>query len=252
MTVSYGAVAFDWLSRATVRLESQTGVVIYVDPDRAAVPGDPTPRDGDLVLVTHEHHYDPDGIERVARDDAVVVIHESINGRETDAREGDRSERDHAPPADLPYDVERVRADESFVLGPLDLFTTPAYNEPDGPHTRDDGSAHHPEGTGCGYAITVDGVRAFFAGHTDALEYHEDLDVDVFVPPIDGDTTMDRHEAAALVGRMAPRLVCPIYDEAASVDTEAFVVDVATRAVPVVLENRNTSTTGLDGEQTTE
>lgn len=252
MTVSYGAVAFDRLGRATVRLESQTGVVIYVDPDRAAVREDAAPRDGDLVLVTHEHHYDPNGIERVARDDAVVVIHESIDGRETDARGGDRSERVRAPPADLSRDVERVRADESFVLGPLDLFTTPAYNEPDGPHARDDGSAYHPEGNGCGYAITVDGVRAFFVGHTDALEYHEGLDVDVFFPPICGDTTMDRHEAATLAERMAPRLVCPLYDEAASVDTEAFVVDVATRGVPVVLENPSPSATGLEDDRTIE
>ncbi|AHF99652.1 hydrolase [Halostagnicola larsenii XH-48] len=252
MTVSYGAVRFDWLGHTTVRLESRTGVVIYVDPHRDSVLEGTAPRDGDLVLVTHGHNYDPTGIERVARDDAMVVIHESIDGREIDDRSDDRSEPVRDPPADLSYDVERVRADESFVLGPLDLFTVPAYNEPDGPHTREDGSPYHPEGTGCGYAVTVDGVQAFFPGHTDALEYHEDLDVDIFFPPIDGDTTMDRHEAAALAGRMAPRLVCPIYGEAAGVDTEAFVVDVASRTVPVVLENPDTPATALEGEQTLE
>lgn len=252
MTVSYGAVQFDWLGHATVRLESRTGVVIYVDPDRAVVRENGAPRDGDLVLVTHGHHYDPDGIGRVAGDNAMVVIHESIDGHETDAHGAGRSGRARKRPADLSHDIERVRADESFVLGPLDLFTAPAYNDPDGPHTRGDGSPYHPEGTGCGYAVTVDGVQAFFPGHTDALEYHEDLDVDAFFPPIDGETTMDRHEAATLAGRMAPRLVCPIYDETTGVDAEAFVVDVAIRAVPVVLENPDTTPTEPEGEQTLE
>lgn len=252
MTVSYGAVRFDWLGHATLRLESRTGVVIYVDPRRNSVLEGAGPRDGDLVLVTHEHHYDHEGIRRVAREDALVVIHESIDGRDTDSSERSQSGRVRDPPSDLSYDVERVRAEESFVLGPLDLFTTPAYNDPDGPHTREDGSPYHLEGTGCGYAVTVDGVQAFFPGDTDALGCHEDLDVDVFFPPIDGTTTMDRHEAATLAGRMAPRLVCPIYDEAAGVDTETFVVDVASQTVPVVLENPAKSATGLEGEQTTE
>ncbi len=116
MTVRFDAVTLEWIGLATVRLEGQTGAVVYTDPgpERAGVLDGSEPRDGDLILVSHGHHYDPESIRRVARDDALVVVHESI-----DASEGS-SER----PEDLPFDVERVRADESFVLGPLDLFTT--------------------------------------------------------------------------------------------------------------------------------
>lgn len=231
MTVRYGAVTVDWLGYATVRLEGRTGVVVYTDPGRYGVLEGYDAQDGDLILITHAHHYDPEGIRRVAHEDAIVLVHEAIDASEID--------RVDEAPADLPYEVERVRADESFVLGPLDLYTTPAYNDPDGSHTRADGTPHHPRGEGCGYGVTIDGVTVFWAGDTDALATLEDLEVDVAVLPIGGAFTMDRHEAAELAAAMEPGLVLPVhYDTFPAIETddEAFVVDVATRGVPVVLD----------------
>ena len=236
MTVRFGAVTVDWLGLATIRLEGRTGAVVYVDPgpeEYDALEGES--RDGDLILVSHEHHYDPDSIRRVARDDAVVLVHESIDAAEID--------RVDEGPEDLPYDVERVRADESFVLGPLDLFTTPAYNDPAGPHVDENGEPYHSEGEGCGFGVTIDGVTAFWPGDTDALPVHEELAVDLFCPPIGGTFTMDRREAAALAERLEPDLVLPVhYDtfEAIETDADAFVVDVANRGVPVVLDDPGT------------
>ncbi|AEH37358.1 MBL fold metallo-hydrolase [Halopiger xanaduensis] len=233
MTVRFGAVTVDWLGLATVRLEGETGAVVYVDPgpERYGVLEGQEPRDGDLVLVSHGDHYDPASIRRVAREDALVLVHESIDA---DAIDG----IDEQPEA-LPYDVERVRADESFVLGPLDLFTTPAYNDPDGPHTDERGHPYHREGEGCGFGVTIDGVTAYWPGDTDAHPFHADLDVDLFLPPIGGTYTMDRREAAALAAEMRPGLVLPVhYDtfDAIEADADAFVVDVANRGVPVVLD----------------
>ena len=231
MTVRYGAIDVDWLGYATVRLAGKTGVTVYVDPGRYGVLDDYDARDGDLVLVSHAHHYDPDGIKRVAHEDAIVLLHDSIDAADID--------RVRTRPSELPFEVERVRADENFVLGPLDLYTTPAHNEPDGPHTDADGTPYHPEGRGCGFGVTIDGETVFWPGDTDVLSLHEELAVDVFVPPIGGTFTMDRHEAAQLAERMEPGLVLPVhYDtfEAIETDAHAFVVDVATRGVPVVLD----------------
>ena len=233
MTVRFGAVTVDWFGLATVRLEGRTGAVIYVDPgpEEYGVLDDREPNDGDLILVSHDHHYDPESIRRVAREDAVVVVHESIDAEAID--------RVDEQPEALPYDVERVRADESFVLGPLDLFTTPAYNDPAGPHTDENGDPYHSEGAGCGFGVTVDGVTAFWPGDTDALPFHEELDVDLLLPPIGGTFTMDRRDAAALASAMRPDLVLPVhYDafEAIETDADAFVVDVANRGVPVALD----------------
>jgi L-ascorbate metabolism protein UlaG (beta-lactamase superfamily) len=231
MTVRYGAVDVDWLGYATVRLEGELGTVVYIDPGRYGVLDDYDARDGDLILVSHDDHYDPDGIRRVANDDAIVVCHEAIDAAEID--------RVDEQPEELPFEVERVREDESFVLGPLDLYTTPAYNEPGGPYTNEDGTPYHREGEGCGFGVTIDGVTAFWPGDTDALPVHDDLAVDVFLPPIGGSFTMDRRDAAELVERMRPGLVLPIHYntfEALETDPEAFVVDVARRQVPVVLD----------------
>ncbi|ELY83807.1 MBL fold metallo-hydrolase [Natrinema gari] len=233
MTVRFDAITLEWLGLATVRLEGQTGAVVYTDPgpERAGVLDGSEPRDGDLILVSHDHHYDPDSIRRVARDDALVVVHESIDGSEIEGI----SER----PEDLPFDVERVRADESFVLGPLDLFTTPAYNDPDGPHTNEEGVPYHPEGRGCGFGITIDGVTVFWPGDTDGHDVHDTVSVDCFLPPIDGTVTMDRHAAASLADRIEPDLVVPVrYDTVpeTEADVDAFVVDVARRGIPVALD----------------
>ncbi|MGQ3413481.1 MBL fold metallo-hydrolase [Natrinema sp. LN54] len=235
MTVSFDAVTIDWFGNAAVRLEGQTGAVIYSDPVLARDGGleRAEPRDGDLILVSHDHHYDPDAIRRVAREDALVVVHESIA---IDASEsGGLDER----PEELPLEVERVRADESFVLGPLDLFTTPAVNAPDGPNTDEDGTPIHPEGRGCGFGVTIDGITAYWPGDTDVLPFHREMDVDLLLPPIDGTGTMDRHDAASLADDIDPDLVLPVrYDpaDADETDVDAFVVDIARRGVPVVLD----------------
>ncbi len=231
MTVSRQPIELDWLGYATIRIRSRTGVTVYVDPGRYGVLDDVRPQDGDLVLVSHDDHYDPDGIERVAHEDAIVVVHDAV-----DAAEIDRVNRQ---PESLPYEIERVRADESFVLGPLDLFTTPAHNQPDGPHTRDDGTPYHPEGTGCGFGLTLDGVTVFWPGDSDVLPVHRDLEVDVFCPPIGGGPTMDREEAATLAKKLRPELVVPVHYntfDLLATDEAAFVLDVASAGIPVALD----------------
>jgi len=236
MTVRFGALTVEWFGLASVRVEGQTGVVIYIDPgpERYDILEGWKPADGDLILVSHAHHYDPDSIRRVAHEGTIVVVHESIDATEIDGI----SEQ----PEDLPYEVERVGDEESFILGPLDLYTTPAFNDPSGPHVDDTGTPYHAEGEGCGFGVTIDGQTVFWPGDTDAFVFHEDLEVDLFMPPIGGTDTMDRHAAADLADRMRPDLVLPVhYDtvEETSTDVEAFVVDVATRGVPVVLDGPN-------------
>ena len=181
--------------------------------------------------MSHVHHYDSDGIDRVASQDATVVVHEAVHHSETD--------RDVTPVRDLPYNVVRVDDETDNLLADVILRTTAAYNDPDGPHTRDSGEPFHPEGTGCGFLLDLDGTTVFWPGDTDVLDGHAELDVTLFCPPIGGTFTMDRAEAADLAVDLDPELVLPIhYDTFAALETdaEAFVVDVATRGVPVVLD----------------
>lgn len=233
MTVRHDGLRVDWLGYATVRIESPDGTVVYLDPGRYGVLDDYDPRDGDLVCVSHVHHYDSDGIERVASDDATVVVYEAVHHSETD--------RDVTPVRDLPYEVLRVDDETDTLLEGVVVRTTAAYNHADGPHTRSTGEPIHPPGFGCGFHLQIGDVRVFWPGDSDVLEGHAALDVSLFLPPIGGTFTMDREAAAALAEAMDPDLVLPIhYDtfEAIETDSGAFVIDVARRGVPVVLDER--------------
>ncbi|MFC6798284.1 MULTISPECIES: MBL fold metallo-hydrolase [unclassified Haladaptatus] len=233
MTFRHDGLLVDWLGYATVRLEAQDGTVVYFDPGRYGVLDDYNARDGDVVCVTHNHHYDSDGIERVAKEDATVVIFENVNHRFID--------RDVLDVNRLPYEVRKVDDEVDIAVGDVIIRSFAAYNEPDGPHTKSSGEPFHKEGTGVGYLVTLNGVNVFWPGDTDVLEGHEQLDVSLFMPPIGGSYTMDRHEAADLAEAMDPDLVCPIHYntfEALEADGQAFAADVASRSVPVVLDER--------------
>jgi L-ascorbate metabolism protein UlaG (beta-lactamase superfamily) len=184
-----------------------------------------------VVCISHVHHYDPDGIERVASDDATIVAFEGMNIR--------GSSRDLPRLADLDYDVRTVGDEDDLAVAGVPIWTLPAYNDPNGPHTRADGSPYHPEGRGCGFLLSIEGTRICWPGDSDVLDGHAELDVDLFVPPIGGSFTMDRHEAADLATQLGPSLVLPIHYntfEALETDSGAFVVEVARSSVPVVLD----------------
>jgi L-ascorbate metabolism protein UlaG (beta-lactamase superfamily) len=231
MTVHFDDCRVDWLGYATVRIEGPDGTVVYLDPGRYGVLDDYDAGDAHVVCVTHVHHYDPDGIDAVAREDATVLVHEAVHHSETD--------RDVTPVRDLPYETRRVDDELDDLLGDVIVRTTAAYNHPDGPHTRPDGTPIHPEGTGCGFMLDFDGTTVFWTGDTDVLEGHAELDVDLLLVPIGGTYTMDREAAADLAEAMGPGLVVPIhYDtfEAIEADAEAFADDLERRGVPVSLD----------------
>lgn len=247
MGVAYRELTIEWFGYATVRIERAEGGAIYFDPGRHGVlsgdwepdtpeiphpPGiERAPADGDLVFLTHDHHYDPDGIDRVASEDATVIAFDGIEPASID--------RDVADLKSLDADVQQVSVHEEVAVADVDLWTIPAYNDPDGPHVHEAGDPHHPKGSGIGFLVAIDGIIVLFPGDTDVLPGHRALEADVFLPPIGGAFTMDRFEAAELVDALRPDLVVPIhYNTHGAIETDdrAFAVDVASRGVPVALD----------------
>ncbi|WP_178917343.1 MBL fold metallo-hydrolase [Natronomonas gomsonensis] len=228
--LEHEGLKLEWLGYATLRLEA-AGTVVYLDPGRYGVLDGYDGGDGNIVCISHDHHYDTDAIRRVVRDDATVVVFEGINTHHID--------RGVERPADLPYEVREVDAESDIAVDDAIVRTTAAYNDPGGPHVRPSGEPYHPKGRGCGFHVTLDGVLVYCPGDTDVLAGHEHLDVDVFCPPIGGTFTMDRHEAADLAEAMDPELVVPIhYDTFPEIETdaEAFAEDLRERGVAVELD----------------
>ena len=255
MTIRHDGLSVEWFGYATVRLETPGGFVAYLDPGRYGVltgewtgpspeaeaahpePTDYHGRDADLVCVTHAHHYDSDGVERVAGDDATLVVHEAVDVEGID--------RDVVAPEELPYEVIRVSDDDRLSVqsetGTVDLWTVAAYNDPDGPYARADGSVVHPRGTGCGYLLSLDGTTVFWPGDSDAHDAFSRLEVSLFLANISGSVCMDRHDAADLAESLDPDLVLPVHYNTLDfleADSAAFASDVAKRGVPVVLDER--------------
>ncbi len=253
MTVSYGTATIDWLGYATLRWEADAGPVIYADPGRYGVltrewaeeygerphpRGDPyAPGDADLVLVTHDHHYDDDGVDRVAGPDTTIIVHEAV-----DAARITEDGRPVEPPESLSYDVVRIDTGETVNVADATVEAIPAYNHADGPNVRADGTPIHPPGTGCGFTVGVDGVRWCWTGDSDRLDIHDTLEVDVLFPSIARTITMDRHDAAAIARELEPSLVVPVHYntfDGLAADSRAFAADVASAGIPVALDERS-------------
>ncbi len=183
--------------------------------------------DGDLVLVTHDDHYDPDGIERVAAPDAVVGVFEGIRSEEID--------RESRPVSDLPYEIRRVAIGDSFEVRGIGVEAITAYNTAEG-HTREDGTPYHPEGEGVGYRLTIDGTTVFYPGDSDVVPEYEGLTADVFLAPIDDAFTMSPGAAAELAETLGAELVVPVHYgtfDALEADEGAFAEDVRSRGLRV-------------------
>ena len=241
MTVRYDDFSVEWLGYATARLEPANGPVAYTDPGRYGVLEDYWARDGDLVVVTHDHHYDPDGIRSVAKEDATLVIYETVDPTGID--------RDVEPIADLTADYEVIRVDDESRVdvetpaGEVTVWSVAAYNDPEGPNADADGSVAHPPGFGCGFLLGLGDRTVFWPGDSDALDGFAELDVSILLANIGGGGIVsDRHAAAELADAMGPDLVVPIhYDtfDALAADGEAFAGDVAARSIPVALDARS-------------
>ncbi|PCR90831.1 MBL fold metallo-hydrolase [Natrinema ejinorense] len=220
MSVDYEGITFERLGHASIRLETDDGLVIYVDPWGEVLADDPS--DGDVVFVTHDDmdHYDPDAIEAVAGPDATVAVYEAVDT------------------GDLALDVIDLPHDGEATVEGLDVRTVPAYNDPDGDHLDEDGAPFHAEGEVIGLVVTLEGTTVFVPSDTDFLPHHESITADVFVPPIGGHFTMDRHEAADFARSVEPDLVLPEhYDtfEPIETDAEAFADELADDGIRVEL-----------------
>jgi L-ascorbate metabolism protein UlaG (beta-lactamase superfamily) len=253
MTFRHDGLAVSWLGYATARTEAPDGTVVYTDPGRYGVldgtwaeqyGGAPHPsgdaydaRDGDVVLVTHDHHYDADGVRRVADEDATVLVYEGVTtDGETDTG------RTVEVPESLPHDVRRVGYDETVTVAGVEVTAVPAYNRADGPRAGPDGEVAHPEGLGCGFVWTVGGVSCLWTGDSDVVPEQEALDVSLLFPSIAQSFTMNREEAAAFAETVDPDLVAPIHYNTfpdLRADSAAFAADVARRGVPVVLDEND-------------
>lgn len=223
MSATYDGITFEHLSHASVRITTEDGQILYIDP-WSEVLGDREPHDADVVFVTHDDfdHYDPDAIARVSSDETTVIAYEGVDTSDLAAGGAVWS---------LSYDAD-------LTVDGIAVQAVPAYNRADGEHVDEDGAPFHAQHEVIGLVLSIEGTTVYFASDTDFLDEHTELRATVFIPPIGGHYTMDRHEAATFVENLDPDLVLPVhYDtfEAIETDANAFKQDVETTETAVHL-----------------
>ena len=175
------------LTHSSIRIAGKDRI-IYFDPFevREAL------HDADVVFVTHDHfdHYSLKDIEKVSKENTVLVVPESILKKVKDARK-------------FVCGIVSVKPKETTIVSDIPVEAVPAYNVL---------KPFHPKMAGyLGYVVTVDRTRYYVAGDTDDTKDAYAVQCDTALLPVGGKYTMDAKEAAALANAILPSIVIPTH-----------------------------------------
>lgn len=140
-------VSVSQVQQMSIVIKTSAGI-IYTDPtggsDRYA--GYPPP---DVILVSHEHHehYDAATLTELATPATRIVVPPYVMAE---------------LPEHLSANAVQLANGESTFLGDIRIDAIGAYG------VNGEAAAWHPEGRGNGYVVTVDGLRHYIAGSTEA------------------------------------------------------------------------------------
>ncbi len=187
---AYRNIEVHWLGHDSFVLRGSKTVII--DPFKAK--GD---FKADLLLISHEHsdHLSEDDIRRFSGASTTLVAPRICEG----PLRPFRSEKVFVEPGS--------RMELKGVL----VETIPAYNIN---KFRSPGNPFHPKEDGrVGYVLTLDGVRFYHAGDSDATPEMKSVDVDVALLPVSGTYVMTADEAAEAARAMKAKVVVPMHIE---------------------------------------
>jgi L-ascorbate metabolism protein UlaG (beta-lactamase superfamily) len=168
-----------YIGRASVKIKTVSGLVIYIDPYAAGDYSEPA----DLVLVTHGHS-DHNNVKLTTLKQGAVVA---------------------APARAVSVPGAIVVAEGSAFEaggGMIKILALPAANK------------NHARSSGVGYLVSFDGVVLYHAGDTDYLpemEGYGKYGIGYALLPCDGFYNMGPEEAARCAAAMKAKRVVPIH-----------------------------------------
>jgi L-ascorbate metabolism protein UlaG (beta-lactamase superfamily) len=189
---SGGDIVITPLQHASVQVE-HGGTVIQVDPAQGDLS---KAKPADLVLVTdiHGDHLSPEGIAKVRKAGAPVVMPAAVQ-----TQAGDK----------IPAPVEVLANGQTRTVKGISIEAVPMYNLQRGPAA---GQLFHTKGRGNGYIVVLGGKRVYFAGDTECVPEVKALrNIDVAFVPMNLPYTMPPSEAAECVKAFKPNIVYPFH-----------------------------------------
>ncbi len=168
-----------WLGHAGFRIEGSK--TIYIDPYQIQA-GKPA----DIILITHTHydHCSKDDINKIKKQDTVLV-----------------APKDCIP--DWKEERKILKPGQKDVVKGIKIFAILAYNK--------NKNFHPKQNDWVGYIVSIDGLKIYHAGDTDATPEMEKIDVDVALLPIGGTYTMDVQDALSVINKMKVKTVMPMH-----------------------------------------
>ena len=169
------------LGHSSVKIKTQTGIVIYFDPYKIS-----DDEKADLILISHDHfdHNSPSDVESLQKDETIIIT---------------------TPEAAKTHSgtVKALKPGDKITIGNIKVEAVAAYNI---------GKKFHPKGLGIGFVVAVEGKKIYFAGDTDNIPEMDKLkEIDVAFLPIGGTYTMNAIEAAEAANKISPKLCIPIH-----------------------------------------
>jgi L-ascorbate metabolism protein UlaG (beta-lactamase superfamily) len=168
----------DWLGHDGIRITTND-LVIYIDPYKIDG-GAPA----DIVLVTHGHfdHCCPDDIDKIRKNETVIVCPPGCEGLEN---------------------TRTVNVSDTIEVKGIKIEAVPAYNLDKEFHPKADGHV--------GYIVNVEGQRIYHAGDTDNIPEMSNIECDIALLPVSGTYVMTAKEAAEAAKVIKPKLAIPIH-----------------------------------------
>lgn len=185
---TYRGVNVHWLGHDSFVLQGSKTVVL--DPFKAK-----GKFSADLLLISHEHqdHLSEDDIKRFAGKSTVIVAAKQCEG----------------PLKGFSQEKKFIEPGQKIEVGGVIVEAVPAYNLN---KFREPGKVFHPrEDKKNGYVVTLDGVRFYHAGDSDATSEMKRMDVDVAFLPVSGTYVMTADEAAEAAKAMKVKVAVPMH-----------------------------------------
>lgn len=185
---SYGGVKVHWLGHDSFVLQGSKTIVI--DPFNAE--GD---FKADILLISHEHsdHLSEDDIKRFSTSSTTIVAPKICE----------------EPLKKFGGVKKFIAPGDKLELKGATVGSIPAYNLN---KFREPGKVFHPKADGrVGFIVTLDGVRFYHAGDSDATPEMKALDVDVALLPVSGTYVMTAEEAADAAKAMKVKVAIPMH-----------------------------------------
>ncbi len=188
--LEHNGVKIAWLGHDSFRISN--GKILYIDPYKLRKGGK-----ADILLISHEHfdHLSLGDIKKVAGEQTSVVAAPQCAGELKKLKV---------------KEVLTIKPGEKVKVQGLDVEAVPAYNlNKINPGTGK--PFHSKEDNKVGFVVTMNNVRIYHAGDTDAIPEMGRIKADIALLPVSGTYVMTAEEAAEAVKMIKPKVAVPMH-----------------------------------------